>query len=730
MMRKHLPVWPDGKEHGKLDEQGMFLAGQIASELDHPSADWLVFDREYTQSVDTSALEPDNANCWYDTATQSLHLVVPTQSPLEVAENAAAMVAKCRFPVKKLFVHPCYTVGYGSKDHFNVPFYGLVCALYADGRPVRFANDRYEQFQTSLKRHAFKMHYRIAVDRNTGLLQSFKGDFEANGGGRSNFAVGGDGGGDGRAIDLLLPEERPGAVAIASRAIDAGSARGYGTLQSMAATEMAVDEIAAQLNIDPIDFRLRNALRSGMKNTQGRFPPARCASTRCSSARSSIRCGRAAPRARPNTRPRIRATLRRRLRVRAEGFRHGRGSVVREGRIRRERQGVAAAHGGRDRHRMSTSQAVAVAKWLGRPATDVRVAVTEWPDLPVETSGDPYLMSQAEGSSERESALVAELCVAVERDELRVLLHAQHARSRARGVPLRPVAGGDVDLDARPRRRRRAVHDPHRGRALGRRQADRRRPRAAVVRATREAGPCARPADRRRRARVQPLAVDRRRVRSGRHGRAPADRRAVAACRRTEDGRQRPGAGTAAPAGATTMRGTLAPTANGYRVLDRKRVFIPPTSRNNAAVTYHTAVGTLVELAVHEATGRSSCSRTTRSWNAATRFRRSSCRASCRVVSRWGSAMRCTNTCRSMKTAPATARGTSTVTSCRASDVAVWTQTGDVLPPLSETDPPKGVAEVVMIPVVGAIVNGIAHAIGHRFTDLPVTPQKIQEVLA
>ncbi|MEK8043905.1 molybdopterin cofactor-binding domain-containing protein, partial [Burkholderia contaminans] len=45
---------------------------------------------------------------------------------------------------------------------------------------------------------------------------------------------------------------------------------------------------------------------------------------------------------------------------------------------------------------MSTSQAVAVAKWLGRPATDVRVAVTEWPDLPVETSGDPYIMSQAD----------------------------------------------------------------------------------------------------------------------------------------------------------------------------------------------------------------------------------------------------------------------------------------------------------------------------------------------
>jgi CO/xanthine dehydrogenase Mo-binding subunit len=27
-------------------------------------------------------------------------------------------------------------------------------------------------------------------------------------------------------------------------------------------------------------------------------------------------------------------------------------------------------------------------------------------------------------------------------------------------------------------------------------------------------------------------------------------------------------------------------------------------------------------------------------------------------------------------------------------------------------------------------VNGVAHATGHRFTDLPVTPQKILEVLA
>jgi CO/xanthine dehydrogenase Mo-binding subunit len=33
--------------------------------------------------------------------------------------------------------------------------------------------------------------------------------------------------------------------------------RGYGTLQSMAATEMMVDEIAGRLGVDAIDLRAR-----------------------------------------------------------------------------------------------------------------------------------------------------------------------------------------------------------------------------------------------------------------------------------------------------------------------------------------------------------------------------------------------------------------------------------------------------------------------------------------
>ena len=37
--------------------------------------------------------------------------------------------------LKRLFLHPCFTVGYGSKDHCTMPYYGLVAALYGDGAP-------------------------------------------------------------------------------------------------------------------------------------------------------------------------------------------------------------------------------------------------------------------------------------------------------------------------------------------------------------------------------------------------------------------------------------------------------------------------------------------------------------------------------------------------------------------------------------------------------------------
>ena len=49
-----------------------------------------------------------------------------------------------------------------------------------------------------------------------------------------------------------------------------------------------------------------------------------------------------------------------------------------------------------------------------------------------------------------------------------------------------------------------------------------------------------------------------------------------------------------------------------------------------------------------------------------------------------------------------------------------------MLPPLTPDEPPKGMAEVVMIPVVPALLNAIFDATGHRFQSLPVTQKHPQ----
>jgi len=65
----------------------------------------------------------------------------------------------------------------------------------------------------------------------------------------------------------------------------------------------------------------------------------------------------------------------------------------------------------------------------------------------------------------------------------------------------------------------------------------------------------------------------------------------------------------------------------------------------------------------------------------------------------------------------------------RASEVAVFAQTAEVLPPISDSDPPKGMAEVTAIPVIGAIANAVAHATGQRFRELPITAARLREAL-
>ena len=68
------------------------------------------------------------------------------------------------------------------------PLYVTLAAMFFPGHPVRLANDRYEQFQSGIKRHAFSTHTRMGVDRTTAKIFAFAADHVLHAGGLMNFS--------------------------------------------------------------------------------------------------------------------------------------------------------------------------------------------------------------------------------------------------------------------------------------------------------------------------------------------------------------------------------------------------------------------------------------------------------------------------------------------------------------------------------------------------------------
>jgi CO/xanthine dehydrogenase Mo-binding subunit len=599
--------------------------------------------------------------------------------------------------LKRLFLHPCFTVGYGSKDHSPLPYYGLVAAAYGDGRPVRMAYDRFEHFQAGLKRHQFSMRYRIGVERKTGLMQAFQADIVSNGGGRANCSD---------ALTMVaatsaasiyyFPKTDVAATAMSSRALDCGSARGYGALETLAATEIMADEIAGELGLDPIEFRLRNVLRTGMKNAQGAVPDGqqRAETVLQKAAAHALWTGRAARKqaydaANPGKSYGV-------------GFgciqrRFGDGAQCSLAKVELSADGhVTLGHTGTEIGTgTSSGQAVACARWLGRPADVLEMAVTDWPELPVETSGDPHAMAQDEQDrlAKNPRWVPAFASASSASNSAYYFTHATQAAARVVFLHgLLPAAVAIWGREVKP-------------------EAARWRDGALTAEG------------------LEPLPLAR--LASHAHGRGLVTGATVHVFNRwqwAEAEFEIGGAVVRLPVDALSLRQG---DAKAWRVLDRRAVFFPPTANNNTMVGYNTCVGTLVEIAVDAASGKVAVLNhhtILECGNMLVPDLVSGQMQGC-LASGIGLALH--------EEMPLYEDGPGNGTwnfnryyLPRGSDVAVWQQTAEVLPPLSDSEPPKGMAEVVMIPIVPALLNAIHDATGSRFAALPVTQAMLKRALA
>ena len=231
-----------------------------------------------------------------------------------------------------------------------------------------------------------------------------------------------------------IPKVDVTTVALHSRGVTAGSMRGYGTLQTMTALEVLVDEAAAALPLDPIEFRRRNALKAGGRTMTGNpytrlgphagdprqagAAPDLAASAPQEKARGQRAACSSAP-ASPAS-PRITAP--------APTARWARWRSTREGRITIHCDHVEMGNG------IGTALANRVAAHLGGVADEVAVAqVDAFDALGLVTSGDPYTMDQAtQDAAARNPRWVPAISSATERLDRRACRHAGGGRGGAR----------------------------------------------------------------------------------------------------------------------------------------------------------------------------------------------------------------------------------------------------------------------------------------------------------
>jgi CO/xanthine dehydrogenase Mo-binding subunit len=137
------------------------------------------------------------------------------------------------------------------------------------GAPVVFEFDRQLDIEVTTKRHASFTALRVGVDAN-GRFRALDADFVLDGGAYVTLSpvVLSRG-----TIHLSGPYHFPH-VTVRSRAVrtnvvPAGAFRGFGAPQSMFAIECHLDEVAAQLGLDPVELRRRNLLTVGSRTATG-----------------------------------------------------------------------------------------------------------------------------------------------------------------------------------------------------------------------------------------------------------------------------------------------------------------------------------------------------------------------------------------------------------------------------------------------------------------------------
>jgi xanthine dehydrogenase D subunit len=161
---------------------------------------------------------------------------------------------------------------FGGREDLSMQVHACMLALHT-GRPVKMVYNREESFYGHVHRHPCTMQYEHGATKD-GDLVYVRARVVLDGGAYASsstavcsnaacFAAG----------PYHLPNARIDAYVTYTNNPPCGAMRGFGAVQVAVGHEAQMDKLAAALNMDPVELRIRNAMRPGSLMPTGQVIP-------------------------------------------------------------------------------------------------------------------------------------------------------------------------------------------------------------------------------------------------------------------------------------------------------------------------------------------------------------------------------------------------------------------------------------------------------------------------
>ncbi|MFL2770628.1 MAG: xanthine dehydrogenase family protein molybdopterin-binding subunit [Rhodospirillaceae bacterium] len=222
------------------------------------AADRIVKTEVKVHRFSTQPIETRTYNAVYEPGTQDITLYGTVQNPHPLRNVLSKIL---RMPENKIRVHaPVIGGAFGMKMHGH-PEEGMVCMLSkVTGRPVKWVEDREECLLIGAREQVHRVELAVKDD---GTILGLRDHYLANTGAPSSCP------GWGMAFLTGLTMPGPYAVqdidvmlnAVVTNKPGWNASRGYGKEVTALALELSVENVARELNMDPVDIRMKNFIK-------------------------------------------------------------------------------------------------------------------------------------------------------------------------------------------------------------------------------------------------------------------------------------------------------------------------------------------------------------------------------------------------------------------------------------------------------------------------------------